>query len=44
MLQSMIQEVHLLPGLPKTKRERDYRYLMELREENLLFPFIRRRG
>ena len=33
MLQSMIQEVHLLPGLPKTKRERDYRYLMELREE-----------
>lgn len=44
MLQSMIQEVHLLPGLPKTKRERDYRYLMELREENLLFPFYTEAG
>lgn len=44
MLRSMIQEVHLLPSLAETKRQRDYRYLMELTEDHLLFSFYTEAG
>lgn len=40
----LIQQVSLLPSEEMDRRERDYKYLMELKTENLLFPFYTEAG
>lgn len=42
--QELIQTVKLLPGTAYEKRERDIQYLMELKTENLLFPYYTEAG
>lgn len=44
MLAPLIKETSLLPSLAKTKQERDLRYLMELKTENLLFSYYTEAG
>ena len=43
-LHSMIRETQLLPSLAEKKRQRDFAYLMKLKEENLLFSFYTEAG
>lgn len=42
--QELIQAVKLLPGTAYEKRDRDIQYLMELKTENLLFPYYTEAG
>lgn len=44
MLQAFKGNVHLLPGTAMQKMQYDYVYLMELKEENLLFPYYTEAG
>ena len=43
-LNALIRQTRLLPSEYRLKRDRDLAYLMELKEENLYFPIIRKRG
>ena len=38
-LNALIRQTRLLPSEYRLKRDRDLAYLMELKEENLLFPY-----
>lgn len=42
--QKLVQTAKLLPGTAYEKRERDIQYLMELKTENLLFPYYTEAG
>ena len=43
-LNALIRQTRLLPSEYRLKRDRDLAYLMELKEENLLFPYYTEAG